>query len=89
MCIPNGRFLYGANRAEQTFEFQGQKVFKGGENSIVVYTIDQSTGEPKPIQHVETHGSIRAPSTSIRAAACSSPSTICRSMYETAIRSRP
>src|SRR5712671_1202051 len=31
---PNGRLLYGANRAEQTVEFQGKKVFKGGENSI-------------------------------------------------------
>ena len=29
-------------------------VFKGGENSIVVYAIDQTTGEPTPIQHVET-----------------------------------
>jgi 6-phosphogluconolactonase len=51
---PNGRFIYGANRAEETVEFQGRKVFKGGENSIVVYAIDQSTGEPKPIQHIET-----------------------------------
>src|SRR5262244_2412952 len=51
---PNGRFLYGANRAEQTVDFQGKKVFKGGENSIVVYAIDQSTGEPKPIQHADT-----------------------------------
>jgi 6-phosphogluconolactonase len=51
---PNGRFVYGANRAEETTEFQGKKVFKGGENSIVVYAIDQSTGEPKPIQHIET-----------------------------------
>ena len=52
---PNGRFLYGANRAEQTVEFQGKKVFKGGENSIVVYAINQSTGEPTPIQHADTH----------------------------------
>jgi 6-phosphogluconolactonase (cycloisomerase 2 family) len=51
---PNGRFLYGANRAEATVEFQGQQVFKGGENSIVVYAIDQNTGEPKPIQHNQT-----------------------------------
>jgi 6-phosphogluconolactonase (cycloisomerase 2 family) len=51
---PNGRFLYGANRAEATMEFQGKQVFKGGENSIVVYAVDQSTGEPKPIQHIET-----------------------------------
>jgi 6-phosphogluconolactonase len=51
---PNGRFLYGANRAEETTEFQGKQVFKGGENSIVVYSINQSTGEPTPIQHIET-----------------------------------
>jgi 6-phosphogluconolactonase len=51
---PNGRFLYGANRAGATMEFQGKQVFKGGENSIVVYAVDQSTGEPKPIQHIET-----------------------------------
>jgi 6-phosphogluconolactonase (cycloisomerase 2 family) len=51
---PNGRFLYGANRAEATVEYQGKKVFKGGENSIVVYAIDPATGEPKPIQHIET-----------------------------------
>jgi len=51
---PNGRFLYGANRAEATTEFQGKQVFKGGENSIVVYSINQSTGEPTPIQHIET-----------------------------------
>jgi 6-phosphogluconolactonase len=53
---PTGRFLYGANRAEQTIDYQGKKVFKGGENSIVVYSINQSTGEPTPIQHVETQG---------------------------------
>src|SRR5258707_12941005 len=51
---PNGRFVYGANRAEETTDFQGKKVFKGGENSIVVYSINQSTGEPTPIQHIET-----------------------------------
>ena len=48
------RFLYGANRAEATTEFQGKQVFKGGENSIVVYAIDQSTGEHTPIQHIAT-----------------------------------
>jgi 6-phosphogluconolactonase (cycloisomerase 2 family) len=53
---PNGRFLYGANRAQATVEFQGKNVFKGGENSIVVYSINQTTGEPTPIQHIETRG---------------------------------
>src|ERR1700730_3755044 len=51
---PNGRFVYGANRAQETIELQGKQVFKGGENSIVVYSINQSTGEPTPIQHIET-----------------------------------
>jgi len=51
---PNGRFLYGANRAQATIEFQGKQVFKGGENSIVAYSINQSTGAPTPIQHIET-----------------------------------
>src|SRR6202047_3486062 len=51
---PNGRCGHGANRAQETIEFQGKQVFKGGENSIVVYAIDQSTGEPTPIQHIET-----------------------------------
>lgn len=51
---PNGRFLYGANRAQDTIDVEGKKVFKGGENSIVVYSIDQSTGEPVQIQNIET-----------------------------------
>jgi 6-phosphogluconolactonase len=51
---PNGRFLYGANRAQDTIDVGGQKVFKGGENSIAVYAINPSTGEPTLIQNVET-----------------------------------
>jgi 6-phosphogluconolactonase len=51
---PNGRFLYGANRSQDTVDFEGKKVYKGGENSIVVYSINQTTGEPTIIQHIET-----------------------------------
>ena len=51
---PNGRFVYGANRSQATVEYKGQPVYKGGENSIVVYAIDQATGEPTAIQHIET-----------------------------------
>ena len=51
---PNGRFVYGANRAQGTVEFKGQQVFKGGENSIVAYAIDQKSGALTPIQHIET-----------------------------------
>ena len=32
----------------------GKKVFKGGENGIVVYSINQSSGEPTLIQNIET-----------------------------------
>ena len=51
---PNGRFLYGANRAQETIDVGGKKVFKGGENGIAVYSINQSTGEPTLIQNIET-----------------------------------
>ena len=53
---PNGRFLYGSNRAQATVEFEGKQVFKGGENSIAVYSINQTTGEPTLIQNIETRG---------------------------------
>ena len=51
---PNGRFVYGANRSQDVVDFRGKKVYKGGENSIVVYSINQQTGEPSAIQHIET-----------------------------------
>jgi 6-phosphogluconolactonase len=50
----NGRFVYVANRADSTVDFNGKKVFAGGENNIAVYAIDQATGEPRPIQHIDT-----------------------------------
>jgi 6-phosphogluconolactonase (cycloisomerase 2 family) len=53
---PNGRFLYGVNRADTTAPFDGRNVFIGGENTLAVYAIDQSSGEPTPIQHVDTQG---------------------------------
>jgi 6-phosphogluconolactonase (cycloisomerase 2 family) len=53
---PNGRFVYGANRASDTVNFEGAPVFAGGENTLAVYRIDPGTGAPKLIQHVETRG---------------------------------
>jgi 6-phosphogluconolactonase len=53
---PNGRFVYCANRADTTTEFEGQKVFVGGENNLATYTINQETGEPTLIDNAETHG---------------------------------
>lgn len=50
---PNGRFVYLANRADWTVDFEGVPIFGGGENSIVVYAINQTTGEPAVIQRVD------------------------------------
>jgi 6-phosphogluconolactonase len=53
---PNGRFVYVANRASGTVDEDGKAVFAGGENTIAAFAIDQITGEPRPIQHVDTNG---------------------------------
>lgn len=51
-----GRFLYVANRASGSANVDGKSVFIGGENSIVVFAINQSTGEPIKIQSIDTRG---------------------------------
>ena len=53
---PNGRFIYQANRASGTSDFNGKPVFAGGENSIAVYSIKPETGEPVLIQNMDTRG---------------------------------
>jgi len=53
---PNGRHVYVGNRASDTVDFAGKKVFHGGENSIAVFAIDPSSGEPTLIQHADVHG---------------------------------
>ena len=53
---PNGRFVYVANRAFATMEFEGKRVFSGGENDIAVFAIDQVSGEPTLIQNMSTRG---------------------------------
>jgi 6-phosphogluconolactonase len=50
----NGRLVYVANRADATTDFDGKKVFAGGENCIAVFRIDQKTGEPVLIQTAAT-----------------------------------
>jgi 6-phosphogluconolactonase (cycloisomerase 2 family) len=53
---PNGRFVYGVNRADGTADFEGKRVFIGGENNIAVYAINEATGKPTLIQSVDTRG---------------------------------
>jgi 6-phosphogluconolactonase (cycloisomerase 2 family) len=50
---PNGKFVYTANRADSTVDFNGKKVFAGGENSIAVFAIDPTTGEHTRIQSID------------------------------------
>jgi 6-phosphogluconolactonase (cycloisomerase 2 family) len=53
---PNGRFVYLSNRASGTVMVNGKPVWEGGENTIGVYAIDQTTGEPVRIQNADTRG---------------------------------
>ena len=50
---PNGRVVYVSNRASATVECNGKRVFRGGENNIAVFSIDQRTGEPTVVQHAD------------------------------------
>lgn len=53
---PSGRFVYQANRNANVADFEGKKVFAGGENNMAVFTINQQTGEPTLIQNADGHG---------------------------------
>jgi DNA-binding beta-propeller fold protein YncE len=50
----DGQFVYLANRSDGTVEFEGKKVYVGGENSVAVFSINQQTGEPNLIQTIPT-----------------------------------
>ena len=52
----NGKFVYQTNRGSGTTDTGGRKVSNGGENNVVVWAIDQNTGEPSLIQRAEAHG---------------------------------
>ena len=53
---PNGRFIYVANRARESREVGGRRVFAGGENNIAVYALDAASGEPTLLEHADTRG---------------------------------
>jgi 6-phosphogluconolactonase (cycloisomerase 2 family) len=53
---PNGRFVYQTNRNAGVVDYQGQKVFGGGENNVAVWSINQETGEPTFVEAVDGHG---------------------------------
>jgi 6-phosphogluconolactonase (cycloisomerase 2 family) len=51
---PKGGFVYQTNRGSGLKEVNGRKVSNGGENNVVVWAIDQATGEPTLIQRAWT-----------------------------------
>jgi len=53
---PKGHVAYVANRASATMEVDGRDVLVGGENSLAVFALDPSTGEPHLIQSIDTDG---------------------------------
>jgi 6-phosphogluconolactonase (cycloisomerase 2 family) len=53
---PDGRFVYQTNRNAGTTKVDGKDIFSGGENNIAVWALDQTTGEPSLIQHIDGHG---------------------------------
>jgi 6-phosphogluconolactonase (cycloisomerase 2 family) len=50
---PNGRFVYQTNRNSGTEQVGGRAIFKGGENNVAVFSIDQATGEPALVQNID------------------------------------
>lgn len=53
---PGGRFAYVVNRAHGVTSFAGREVDAGGENSIAVFSLDRSTGEPVLVQSTPLRG---------------------------------
>ncbi|MDF0600447.1 beta-propeller fold lactonase family protein [Psychromarinibacter sp. C21-152] len=53
---PGGRFLYVTNRAWETEPDGDRAVFVGGANTVAAFALDPETGEPRPIQQVDTGG---------------------------------
>lgn len=53
---PHGIAVYVSNRASETVDYEGRQVAKGGDNSIAVFRIDPTTGEPLLAQRIDPRG---------------------------------
>lgn len=53
---PDGNYLYVANRADHSQQEGDKAVLVGGENNIAVFSLDQQTGEPTLVQHLDPRG---------------------------------
>ncbi|MBH67863.1 MAG: hypothetical protein CMM58_05880 [Rhodospirillaceae bacterium] len=54
----SGNFVYVSNRTYGRIETMVGSVIPSGEDNIAVFKIDHRTGEPTPIQHIDTQGSL-------------------------------
>jgi 6-phosphogluconolactonase (cycloisomerase 2 family) len=52
----NGKFVYLTNRTFPARPGGDREISFGGEDNLVAYTIDQDSGEPKAIQHIDGLG---------------------------------
>ena len=55
---PNGQFVYISNRTYGTINTPTGRVVPDGEDNIAVFSINPENGQPNPIQHAPTHGSL-------------------------------
>ena len=53
---PNGRFVYLTNRTFPAGDGGNRTMSTGGEDSVAVFAIDQTTGEPTRIQNIDGRG---------------------------------
>ena len=55
---PSGKFVYVSNRTYRSSEDLSEKTVPAGEDNIAVFKIDENSGNPTPIQHANTEGSL-------------------------------
>jgi len=53
---PNGRVVYCVNRGHVPVDHNGQKVLIGADNTFAVFSINETTGEPALLQHIDSGG---------------------------------
>jgi 6-phosphogluconolactonase (cycloisomerase 2 family) len=52
----DGRFVYVGNRNNGVTPASAGSIFLGGENTVAVFSVNKTTGEPTLIQTADTHG---------------------------------
>lgn len=53
---PDGKFLYVTNRSDDVVSEGAQTLFRHGENDLAAFTLNEKTGEPTLLQHIDSEG---------------------------------